>query len=54
VRTVIVIAHVLAALALWGPAVLPASARPAASQTPQKEPVQPAVTRREIHIRNGA
>src|SRR5438552_12800414 len=39
-----VIAPVFAALALWGSAVLPVSAQPAASQTQQKEPVQAAVT----------
>jgi small-conductance mechanosensitive channel len=45
VRTVIVMAHVLAALAPWGPAVLPASAQPAAApQTQQKKAVQPTVT----------
>src|SRR5438552_2724049 len=38
-----VIAPVFAALALWGSAALPVSAQPAASQTQQKEPVQPAV-----------
>ena len=43
VRAMSVIAPVFAALALWGSAVLPVSAQPAASQTQQKEPVQPAV-----------
>jgi hypothetical protein len=44
VRAVFVMAHVLSVLALWGSAVLPASAQPAAPPTQQKEPVQPTVT----------
>jgi potassium-dependent mechanosensitive channel len=43
VRALIVMAH-LAAFWLWGSAVPPASAEPAAQQTQEKEPIQPTVT----------